>query len=272
MEQVNIENYKNALDVARRVAPNGSEYWMARDIQAVLGYVRWENFIDIIQKARLSCESASVPSEYQFRQTTKVILQGKGVQRKIEDWFLSRFACYLIAMNGDPRVPQVAFAQQYFAVQTRLREIDTDNLGYDRVAHRLRVTQQIKALNSAAKQVGVQNYGLFHDAGYRGLYGGLGRKEIKRKKNIPESEELLDCAGRAELAANEFKASQTEQKLLRDRIEGQQQAIDTHYRVGSEVRAAIKRIGGTMPEDLPAEESIKRLTTERRVKPTPRLL
>jgi DNA-damage-inducible protein D len=104
------------------------------------------------------------------------------------------------------------------------------------------------------------------------MYGGLGRKEIKRKKNISESEELLDCAGRAELAANEFKASQTEQKLIRDHIEGQQQAIDTHYRVGNEVRATIKRIGGTMPEDLPAEESIKRLTTERRVKPTPRLL
>lgn len=266
MERINIETYKRALDTARRVAPNGSEYWMARDIQTVLGYARWENFTDVISKAMLACDSASVNSDHQFRRTAKTITTGNGAQRKIDDWFLSRYACYLIAMNGDPHLPQVAFAQQYFAVETRLRELEVETLGYDRVAHRLRVTQQIKALNSAAKKCGVQNYGLFHDAGYRGLYGGLGRKEIKRKKSIPESEELLDCAGRAELAANEFKASQAEQKLIRDHVQGQESAIQTRYQVGNEVRTAIRRIGGTMPEDLPAEPSIKRLTAERRGK------
>lgn len=273
-ESTNIETYKRALDEAQRHAPDGSEYWLARDLQAILNYARWENFIDVVRKSMLACDSGGVPSEHHFRQTAKVMTYGKGSQRKIEDWFLSRFACYLVAMNGDPHLPQVAYAQKYFAWETRLREQETEamaSLGYDRVAHRIRVAHQTKSLNMAAKKAGVFNYALFHDAGTRGLYGGLHKAEIKRKKSIPDREEILDCAGRAELAAVEFKATQTEQKLLRDGVSSQERAMLTHHDVGVEVRAAIERIGGTMPEDLPAEASIKKQVAERRRKLIPRL-
>jgi DNA-damage-inducible protein D len=164
----------------------------------------------------------------------------------------------------------VAYAQQYFAVQSRVHEQAAAQIEtYDRVEHRRRVSAGVKALNSAAKQAGVQRYGLFHDAGYRGLYGGLGLSAIKDRKGLAVKEDLLDRAGRAELAAIEFKNSQTEQELVRRNVQGEQPAIDTHHRVGAEVRQAIKRIGGTMPEDLKPEESIKKIAATQKKQLTP---
>lgn len=260
-EDTTYGDFKAALDGARRVAPNGVEYWMGRDLQrVVLNYARWENFEELIFKAKQACDNVGVDSDHQFRPTTKMVSVGSGAERKVKDWFLSRYACYILAMNGDPRIREVAYAQQYFAIQTRLHEQTAAQIEtYDRVEHRRRVSQGVKALNSAAKKAGVQRYGLFHDAGYRGLYGGLGLTAIKEHKGVPVKEDLLDRAGRAELAAIEFKNSQTEEELIRRRIQGEQPAIDTHHRVGSEVRQAIKRIGGTMPEDLTPEVSIKKL-------------
>jgi DNA-damage-inducible protein D len=173
-------------------------------------------------------------------------------------------------MNGDPQLEQVAYAQQYFAVETRLREQEAQQIAeYDRVAHRRRVTATVKALSSAAKRSGVQRYGLFYDAGYRGLYGGLGLSAIKARKRIDPKEELLDRAGRVELAAIELKNATTEEQLISLKIQGEQLAMDTHHRVGSEIRSAMKRIGGTMPEDLPPEESIKKLASARKQKKLP---
>jgi DNA-damage-inducible protein D len=189
-------------------------------------------------------------------QTAKVISQGKGAQRKIDDWFLSRYACYLIAMNGDPRVEQVAFAQQYFAVRTRLHEQSEE---YDRLAHRRRVTGTVKALNSAARAAGVQQYGLFQDAGYRGLYGGLGLSAIKARKGISQKEDLLDRAGHIELAAIELKNAVTKQRLTDLKVQGEQPAMDTHHQVGKEIRRALHNSGVEMPEDLKPEEPIKNL-------------
>ena len=268
--EANYGDFKRLLDDARRVAPNGSEYWMGRDLQKILNYVRWENFEELIKKGQLACEGTGQAADHHFRRTTKMVPIGSGTERKIAEWFLSRYACYLIAMNGDPQLPEVAFAQQYFAVQTRLQEQATEQIeSYDRVTHRKRVSAGIKALNSAAKQSGVQRYGLFHDAGYKGLYGGLGLGAIKTKKGLAAKDDLLDHAGRAELAANEFKNVQTEEQLNKHRIQGEQQAINTHQRVGRQVRDAIQKIGGVMPEDLRPEESVKKIEATRKKKVLP---
>jgi DNA-damage-inducible protein D len=272
MSDVTYGDFTIALDKARRVAPNKQEYWMARDLQRVVNYARWENFEQLVQKAKIACESSGVESDHQFRPVTKLITAGKGALRQVSDWYLSRYACYLIAMNGDPQVPEIAFAQQYFAVQTRIQEQQVKSVEqYDRVEHRKRVTATVKALSSAAKRSGVQRYGLFWDAGYKGLYGGLGLSAIKARKNLGEKEELLDRAGRVELAAIELKNAQTEEQLISRNIKGEQRAMDTHHRVGKEIRSAIERIGGTMPENLASEESIKKIESARRKKPSKQL-
>lgn len=252
-----IAALRSALDAARRSNPNGSEFWMARDLQDVLGYSRWENFEDIIAKARMACESAGVDPNDHLLQTAKMIEIGKGAERERKDYFLSRYGCYLVAMNGDPSMPAIGVAQTYFAVQARKQELQEDYLALEkRAALRSRVSTANKALNDAAKMAGVQNYGLFYDAGYRGLYG-MGLTQIKQRKKIEG--DLLDHAGRAELAANEFRITQAEQKIVRENVKGEARAIATHKNIGEEVRQTIKKIGGTMPEDLPPEPSIKAL-------------
>lgn len=269
------DSFAVSIDKCKRKSPNGSEYWMARDIQAAIGYSRWESFRDVIEKARMACESAGLSADNQFRQTAKMVLIGSGAERQMEDWFLSRYACYLIAMNGDPAKREVGYAMTYFAVQTRLQEAQNQLTAEEkRLMLRNRVKDANKSLNSAAKKAGVQRYGIFHDAGYKGLYGGLGRAQIQAKKGIPDTEDLLDCIDRAELAANEFRITQTEQKLIRDQVSGEQPAIDTHFEVGQQVRTTIRKIGGTMPEELPAVESIKKLEPKKSKKlpsPTPKL-
>jgi DNA-damage-inducible protein D len=244
-----------ALDEKKREAPNGEDYWMARDIQQVLGYTEWRNFQGVIEKARLACDGAGVKSVHHFVDTNKVIESGKGAKLERADCYLTRYACYLIAMNAESSKPEVATAQTYFAVQTRRQEISDQE---KRIALRDRVRKGNKILHGTARGAGVTRFALFNDAGYRGLYG-MGLADIKGRKSIPSKEDLLDCAGRAELAANEFRVTQTQQKLERERIQGESAAIHTHLIVGGEVRAAIKRIGGTMPEDLPKEEPIKKL-------------
>ncbi|MFI5090890.1 MAG: DNA damage-inducible protein D [Terriglobales bacterium] len=252
----------NALNDAKRVAPNGEDYWMAREIQAVLGYDKWDNFCAVIQRARLACSSSDINPDYHFLDTKKVISAGKGARLERADCYLTRYACYLIAMNGDSSKPEIATAQTYFAYQTRRQELD-DQLteAQRRIALRERVRKGNKALAGAAVAAGVKRMAIFTDAGYRGLYG-MGLAEIKTFKNIPESEELLDCAGRTELAANEFRITQTEQKLRRDAVSGEERAIQTHKTVGREVRAAIQRVGGTMPEHLRPERPIKHLIAD----------
>jgi DNA-damage-inducible protein D len=244
-----------ALDSKKRTAPNGEEYWMARDIQTILGYTNWQNFEGVVKKAKLACDGSEVNSGYHFIETNKVIEAGKGAKLERADCYLTRYACYLIAMNGDSGKAEVASAQTYFAVQTRRQEISEQE---KRIALRDRVRKGNKLLAGTARSAGVKRLGLFTDAGYRGLYG-MGLPEIKQKKQIPADEDLLDCAGRAELAANEFRITQTQQKIERERIQGEGAAIHTHRAVGEHVRDAIRRIGGTMPEDLPKEEPIKKL-------------
>ncbi len=252
-------DFAKQVEEKRRTGKAGGHYWMARDLQEILGYQSFESFERVILKARMACESAGVEPDDQFRQTTEKVLIGSGAERNRGDWFVTRYACYLIAINGDPSKTQVGFAQTYFAVQTRKQEIVEKLSGIEkRIEQRHRVTQTVKALNSAAKTAGVQKYALFHDAGYRGLYE-MGLSDIKRRKGLRDKEDLLDRAGRAELAAIEFKNTQTEQKIIRDKIAGESNAIQTHRRVASEVRKTIQTLGGTLPENLPPEESIKKM-------------
>ena len=239
---------------------SGVEYWRARDLVAALGYAEWENFQAAIARAIAACESSGVTVSQQFRETTKLVMTGSGAKRNLTDYFLTRYACYLIVMNADPSKPEIGFAQTYFAVQTRRQEIADSLTDHEkRLQLRDRVKDANKKLAGVAQKAGVQRFGIFNDAGYKGLYKGLGVKDIKHKKGIAESDDLLDCSGRAELAANEFRITQTEQKLVRERIQGEQAAITTHFDVGSAVRRTIVQIGGTMPEDLPPEASIKKL-------------
>jgi DNA-damage-inducible protein D len=217
-----------------------------------------------------------------------MITAGKGAIREVGDYQLSRFACYLIAQNGDPKKPEIASAQKYFAIQTRRQEL-SDQLAADveRLELRRQTSAEFKALSGAARQAGVQSrmFGIFHDgdcpdfrstkmglspSAYKGLYGGLGTEAIKARKRIPEKEQLMDLMDTTELAANQFRMTQTRDKLARQQIHNQEHAIDTHKQVGREVREAIKRIGGTLPENLPPAEHIRQV--ERRIKDsTPKL-
>ncbi len=246
---------------------HSAEYWTARELQPLLGYSQWRSFENAIKKAIISCQESGNAPEYHFAEVRKVIKAGKGATHEVQDYHLSRFACYLIAQNGDPRKTEIAAAQQYFAIQARKQEL-SELLAYDieRLELRKQTSEEFKALSSAAKNAGVQNamFGVFHDAGYKGLYGGLGGDAIKNRKGIPEKEQLMDRMDTMELAANQFRMTQTRDKLQRQRIKSQFSAIKTHEEVGKEVRAAIERIGGVLPENIPAAEHIKQVA--RRVK------
>lgn len=252
---------------------HGAEYWSARDLQTLLGYSQWRRFEQAIERAITSCEKSGNKPDYHFAGAGKMIELGKGGQRDVDDYHLSRFACYLIAQNGDPRKPEIAQAQKYFAVQARRQELnDQATTDMERLELRKQTAEEFKALSGAAQDAGVQSkmFGVFHDAGYKGLYGGIGRDAVKLRKDIPEKDNLLDRMNATELAANQFRMTQTRDKLARDRVHSQTQAIQTHEQVGKEVREAINRIGGTLPEDIPAAEHIKEV--EKRLKgATPRL-
>ena len=248
---------------------HGAEFWSARNLQQLLGYTQWRRFEDAVKRALTSCEQSGNKPEYHFAGAGKMIGVGKGGAREVDDYQLSRFACYLIAQNGDPRKPEIAQAQKYFAIQARKQEL-SEQLAADqeRLELRKQTSEEFKMLSGAARQAGVQDrmFGVFHDAGYKGLYGGLGGDAIKARKNIPAKEQLLDRMNATELAANQFRMTQTRDKLARENIGNQQQAIRTHEEVGKEVRAAIERIGGTLPEQIPPAEHIKEV--EKRIKNT----
>ena len=252
---------------------HGAEYWSARDLQPLLGYSQWRRFEQAIGRAITSCETSGNNPANHFAGAGKMVDLGSGSQRQVEDYHLSRFACYLIAQNGDPRKPEIAHAQKYFAVQARRQELsDQAAADMERLELRKQTAEEFKALSGAAQDAGVQSkmFGVFHDAGYKGLYGGLGRDAIKRRKAIPDKDNLLDRMNATELAANQFRMTQTRDKLARERVGNQAQAIRAHEVVGKEVRDAIKRIGGTLPEDIRPAEHIKEV--EKRLKSaTPKL-
>ncbi len=268
MKKTNVSAVVTAsFELLRQTNEHGAEYWSARDLQPLLGYSQWRRFEQAIERAMTSCETSGNNPAYHFAGAGKMIELGKGGQREVDDYHLSRFACYLIAQNGDPRKPEIAHAQKYFAVQARRQELsDQAAADLERLELRKQTAEEFKALSGAAQDAGVQSkmFGVFHDAGYKGLYGGLGRDAIKQRKAIADKDNLLDRMNATELAANQFRMTQTRDKLARDRVQNQAQAIQAHQEVGKEVRDAIKRIGGTLPENIPPAEHIKEV--EKRLK------
>jgi DNA-damage-inducible protein D len=263
MEDKNLPAVRQkTFEELKQVNQYGAEYWNARDLQPLLGYNQWRSFDNAIIKAIVSCEQSGNTPEYHFARARKPIVGGKGAVQEVVDYHLSRFACYLIAQNGDPRKPEIANAQKYFAVQTRRQEI-SDAVAADRERLELRkqASEEFRALSGAARDAGVQNrmFGVFHDAGYKGLYGGKGVDDIKKFKGIDNRENLMDRMNTTELAANQFRMTQAREKLQKESIKGQEQAVQTHKKVGQEVREAIKRIGGTLPEHIPPAEHIKQV-------------
>lgn len=238
------------------------EYWSARDLQPCLGYSQWRYFENAINKAIESCKQSGNDPKNHFAGARKMVGIGSQADRELEDYHLSRFACYLIAQNGDPRKPEIAQAQKYFAIQTRRQEI-SDQMAADleRIETRHQASVEFKALSGAAREAGVQDkmFGIFHDAGYKGLYGGLGADAIKARKGIPPKEQLMDRMDTTELAANLFRMTQTRDKLKNERIKNQRDAMETHEMVGKKVRSVIEEIGGTLPENIPPAEPIKKV-------------
>ena len=267
MSELTPEAGGKSFEQLKQCNEHGAEYWSARDLQPLLGYSQWRRFENAVQKAKMSCQQSGNEPDYHFAGAGKPIKGGKGAVQEVQDYHLSRFACYLIAQNGDPRKPEIAHAQKYFAIQTRRQELsDVLTADRERLEIRKQAAEEFKALSGAARQAGVQDrmFGIFHDAGYKGMYGGLGRDAIKTRKKIPAKENLMDRMETTELAANQFRMTQTRDKLAREHMNDQQQAIRTHEEVGKEVRKAIERIGGTRPEDIPAAEHIKHV--EKRIK------
>ncbi|MDD3862188.1 MAG: DNA damage-inducible protein D [Candidatus Gracilibacteria bacterium] len=246
----------------KKINEYGKEFWSARDLMEPLGYMEWRKFEGAIGRAKESCGNSGQKIEDHFVGADKMIKIALGTAkeavRKLQDYHLSRYACYLIAQNGDPRKPEIALAQTYFAIQTRRQEVQ-DLLMEDskRVLLRDEIKESNKNLFKTAKKAGVRDYATFQDFGYMGLYGGLRQKEIHVKKKLKPAQKILDHMGSVELAANLFRATQVDAKIKKENIIGENKANKTHYDVGKKVRKTIKEIGGTMPEKLPSVEHVK---------------
>ena len=273
-----VKYSEQTFESIKHVNEYGEEYWLARELQGVLEYARWENFNKTIERAKKACTNTGFDVEDHFRGVTKMVPLGSGAEREIDDVMLSRYACYLVVMNGDPNKEVIAVGQTYFAVKTRQQELidNYEQLSEDqkRLAIRNEMIAHNKSLAEAAQMAGVEDprdYAIFQNKGYQGLYGGLGAKEIHARKGLKKSQKIMDHMGSTELAANLFRATQTDEKLRRENIQGKQAAYDTHYEVGKKVRQTIKELGGTMPEDLPTpEKSIAQIGREqekRKLKP-----
>ena len=264
LEKIN----ETIFESIKHIDDDGNEYWYARELQKVLQYNKWENFKKVILKAKLSCNASSYEISEQFLDIRKPIIGGNGNVQYVCDYKLSRYACYLIAQNGDSRKKVIALAQTYFAIQTRKQELleeEYNSLTEDekRFYQRDLTKKENSSLNQTAKTAGVKNFDLFHNAGYKGLYNGETANDIAKRKGLRYREDILDNMGSEELAANLFRITQTESKLKKDNVSGEGNAIDTHYEVGKEVCNTIERLGGTMLEDLPTpDKSLKELEKE----------
>lgn len=267
-----VTEYSEAtFEDIKHIDEGGNEFWYARELQKVLEYKEWRNFSKVIEKAKEACKKAGNVEISHFVDVNKMV-RGGVADIPVKDIMLSRYACYLIVQNGDPSKEVIALGQTYFAVKTRQQELieQYDDLTEDqkRLSIRKQMVEHNKSLVEAASAAGVKTsieYATFQNHGYRGLYGGLDAKDIHKKKGLKKSQKILDHMGSEELAANLFRATQTDAKLRRDGMQGKDNANKTHFEVGQKVRQTIKELGGTMPEDLPTpEKSIKQLEREQK--------
>ena len=264
-----IKEYTEKMfDDIKHIDEFGNEYWLARELQSILQYTEWRRFKGVIDKAKIASESSGYKALDNFVGADKMVEIGSDTKRKVSDYKLSRYACYLIAQNGDSRKKVIALAQTYFAIQTRkmeLTEREYSSLTEEekRFYQRNLTKKGNYSLNIAARNAGVKNFDKFHNAGYKGLYNGETADDIAKRKKLRYREDILDNMGSEELIANLFRISQTEQKLKRENINSESEANKTHYEVGSKIRNTIKELGGTMPEDLPTpDKSLKELGKE----------
>lgn len=256
------------FELIKRTNAAGNEYWSSREFSQILGYSDYRNFEQVIKKAKSACFNSGHRIEDHFVDITDMVGIGSGAQRPVSAVYMSRYACYLIVQNADPSKEIVALGQTYFAVQTRKQEISEQELEDKR---RLLLRQEMKTHNvrlaGAAKEAGVvkaSDYAIFQNHGYMGLYDGLTSGDIQRRKRLKKGQQILDHMGSTELAANLFRATQTEEKLRRENIKGKDKANKTHREVGAKIRQTIKELGGTMPENLPVAEDIKKIETKRK--------
>ena len=267
LEKIN----ETIFESIKHVDEDGNEYWYARELQKVLEYKRWDKFYNVIESAQVACSISNNNVLDHFSQVGKMIYLGKGGQRKISDYKLSRYACYLIAQNGDSRKKVIALAQTYFAIQTRKQELleeEYNSLTEDekRFYQRDLTKKGNYSLNQTAKKTGVKDFARFHNAGYKGLYNGETANDIAKRKGLRYREDILDNMGSEELAANLFRITQTDAKLKRDNVDNEYTANSVHFEVGKKVRNTIKELGGTMPENLPTpDKSLKELEKEKNV-------
>lgn len=260
---------KSLFEQIKQTDEHNNEFWSARDIAKVLEYSEYRHFLPVLTRAQEACKNSGQSVTDHFEEVLEMIDLGKGARRAVESYKLSRYACYLIVQNADPSKEVVALGQTYFAVQTRLQEIQQME-AYSRLSTedekrlflRTEMAKHNSQLAAAAKNAGVINaldYAIFQNHGYLGLYGGLDAKAIHKRKGLKKSQQILDHMGSTELAANLFRATQTEEKLRREDVKGKNKANQTHYEVGKKVRKTIQELGGTMPENLPAADSIKKI-------------
>ena len=267
MNDLDVNN--SVFESIKHIDEDGNEYWKARELMIILDYKRWDKFSNVIKAAQTACVSSKYLLNDHFSHVGEMINIGKGAKRKIDDYKLSRYACYLIAQNADPRKKVVSLAQTYFAIQTRRQEISDKEYALlsedEKRLHQRELTRKGNySLNQTAKKAGVKNFDKFHNSGYKGLYNGETANNIAKRKNLRYREDILDNMGSDELIANLFRISQTEQKIKNERITGEDNANKTHYKVGKKIRETIKELGGTMPEDLPTpDKSLKEIMKEK---------
>ena len=263
-----IDNNNKSFEEIKHIDENGVEFWYARELMIILEYKQWRRFESVINKAKESCKNSDISVIEHFANVGKLSKRANNAEVEISDYKLSRYACYLIAQNGDSRKKVIALAQTYFAVQTRKQEITEKEYSMltedeKRFYQRNLTRKGNYSLNQTAKKAGVKNFDKFHNAGYKGLYNGETADNIAKRKGLRYREDILDNMGSTELIANLFRISQTEEKLIRDNIQTEKDANKTHYNVGAKVRKTIKELGGTMPEDLPTpKKSLKQLEKE----------
>lgn len=261
------KNNKSFEDI-KHIDKHGVEFWYARELIRVLQYSNWQNFEKIIDKAKISCQNSDINVFEHFIDVSKLSKRGNNAEVEINDYKLTRYACYLIAQNGDSRKKVIALAQTYFAVQTRKQEINEKEYSMlteneKRFYQRNLTRKGNYSLNQTAKKAGVKNFDKFHNAGYKGLYNGETADDIAKRKGLRYREDILDNMGSEELADNIFRIAQTDAKLKRDKVDNEYTANSVHYEVGKEVRNSIERLGGTMPENLPTPKtSLKELEKE----------
>ena len=263
-----MEKSNKTFEDIKHIDEEGNEFWCARELMKVLDYTKWQNFKKVIDKAIIACENSEISTKDCFTDISKPIISGKGKEEIIEDYKLTRYACYLIAQNGDSRKKVIALAQTYFAVQTRKQEISEREYSMltedERRFYQRDLTRRGNyLLNQAAKNAGVKNFDKFHNSGYKGLYNGETADDIAKRKGLRYREDILDNMCSEELAANLFRITQTESKLKKYNISSEKEANKTHYKIGKNIREVIAKNGGTMPEDLPTpKKSLKQLEKE----------